>query len=664
MPRDGSGNYTLPPGNPVVDGTVIDTLWANPTLADIALQLNNVITRDGLLGPTAPVLFADGTVALPGISWSAQPSLGFYRPSLGRMSVAAGGFEIAAWTSGGYSVTTGDVTVAAGNLAVSAGNATVAGTLSISAASVGAPGLWFTGDASTGIYGPGGGQVAISSSGVQRVVVAPSNVQIKATTTASSPSFIIGAGTNAVGPGYAIDMLGSGVGTDETIVRWLNNAYSIERLVISTDSAAVEFTVPGALPMNFYTTNVVRFQIAAGGIGTYTGIFNVTGAHATAPNFWVGETAAAAGTVGISSSLGASIVFWGNSSAGAGAMNLVAGGATSVVLDRVASAVNYFQMTQSSTGNALLFASKGSDANVTIAYVAQGQASHAFYSNSTTAGQPQFAIQPTLGSTRNLIVTGSAAGNPQMTASAGLIQFGTSMVNIGSAAPPQSGVGTTLTYASSSGIGWITPGKTANNRVTEFYNDSTGLHGRWVDDAYTSGLDWMTVTGGQSATTTGINFALTGSFTIAANSPGPTSLGLLILTDTGAAGVNIKLTGDGGTTPKKFVRVTGGAFQILNDGYSAALLSLSDAGVATDIRGLPFGRDPGATASAHAIGSIVMAQCGTTTNALSGTRDASATNLTVYAIGPGSNATINTGTWRCIGARDSSTTVGLWIRIS
>ena len=53
MPRDLSGNYTLPVGNPVVNATVISPAWGNTTLSDIALQLNQVVTRDGLLGPTA-----------------------------------------------------------------------------------------------------------------------------------------------------------------------------------------------------------------------------------------------------------------------------------------------------------------------------------------------------------------------------------------------------------------------------------------------------------------------------------------------------------------------------------------------------------------------------------------------------------------------------------
>lgn len=83
MPRDGSGNYTLPLGNPVVDGTIIDVNWANPTMSDIAAQLNNVLTRDGLLGPTLPFYLVDGSVAVPGLGFAAAQSTGMYRPGGG-----------------------------------------------------------------------------------------------------------------------------------------------------------------------------------------------------------------------------------------------------------------------------------------------------------------------------------------------------------------------------------------------------------------------------------------------------------------------------------------------------------------------------------------------------------------------------------------------------
>lgn len=79
MSRDGSGNYTLPVGNPVVSGTIIDVNWANSTMSDIAQQLNNVITRDGALGPLVPVASVDGTEALPGMSFKLATGTGLWR---------------------------------------------------------------------------------------------------------------------------------------------------------------------------------------------------------------------------------------------------------------------------------------------------------------------------------------------------------------------------------------------------------------------------------------------------------------------------------------------------------------------------------------------------------------------------------------------------------
>jgi hypothetical protein len=77
--------------------------------------------------------------------------------------------------------------------------------------------------------------------------------------------------------------------------------------------------------------------------------------------------------------------------------------------------------------------------------------------------------------------------------------------------------------------------------------------------------------------------ALTAAFT-----SGGTSVGLTVtttnaavntqFTDTGASGVNIKLTGNGSTTPSKTIQVLGGVFNILNNA-GTAVASLTDAGV-------------------------------------------------------------------------------------
>ena len=47
MSRNGSGQYNLPSGNPVVTGTTISSVWANNTLTDIANALTQSVSADG-----------------------------------------------------------------------------------------------------------------------------------------------------------------------------------------------------------------------------------------------------------------------------------------------------------------------------------------------------------------------------------------------------------------------------------------------------------------------------------------------------------------------------------------------------------------------------------------------------------------------------------------
>jgi len=47
MPRNGSGTYSLPAGNPVVTGTVISSTVHNNTMSDIADELTNSVDKDG-----------------------------------------------------------------------------------------------------------------------------------------------------------------------------------------------------------------------------------------------------------------------------------------------------------------------------------------------------------------------------------------------------------------------------------------------------------------------------------------------------------------------------------------------------------------------------------------------------------------------------------------
>lgn len=57
MPRDGSGVYHLPAGNPVVTNTLIESAWANTTLDDISNALTGSLPRNGTAGMSANLNF-------------------------------------------------------------------------------------------------------------------------------------------------------------------------------------------------------------------------------------------------------------------------------------------------------------------------------------------------------------------------------------------------------------------------------------------------------------------------------------------------------------------------------------------------------------------------------------------------------------------------------
>jgi len=97
MPRNGSGNYTLPVSNPVISGTPIQSEWANSTMSDVALALTNSLSRQGQGGMLAPFRFANGDVFQPSASFTDDPTSGLYRaaPSDIRMSIS--GADVMRW---------------------------------------------------------------------------------------------------------------------------------------------------------------------------------------------------------------------------------------------------------------------------------------------------------------------------------------------------------------------------------------------------------------------------------------------------------------------------------------------------------------------------------------------------------------------------------------
>ena len=97
MPRDLSGNYTLPAGNPVTPGAIITSSWANSTMSDVATALTDSLDRNGRGGMLAPFQFTDGTINGPGAAWINEPTTGLYRAALGDLRMAILATDVMKW---------------------------------------------------------------------------------------------------------------------------------------------------------------------------------------------------------------------------------------------------------------------------------------------------------------------------------------------------------------------------------------------------------------------------------------------------------------------------------------------------------------------------------------------------------------------------------------
>jgi len=139
MPRNASGVYTLPAGNPVVPGTVIDAAWANDTLEDLANEVTNSLSRTGAGGMLAPFRIADGNVTAPGISYLNETNTGLYRSGAGSTWMSVLGVNTAQFSTVGLTIPSGKALTAQGNASVTGtfavgGATTLASTLAVTGA--------------------------------------------------------------------------------------------------------------------------------------------------------------------------------------------------------------------------------------------------------------------------------------------------------------------------------------------------------------------------------------------------------------------------------------------------------------------------------------------------------------------------------------------------
>lgn len=97
MPRDASGNYTLPAGNPVVTGTIIESDWANTTLNDVADEMTDSLSRTGEGGMVAPLGLPFGTNNVASLFFGTGVNNGLYAVNNVSFTATANGRAVQTW---------------------------------------------------------------------------------------------------------------------------------------------------------------------------------------------------------------------------------------------------------------------------------------------------------------------------------------------------------------------------------------------------------------------------------------------------------------------------------------------------------------------------------------------------------------------------------------
>lgn len=109
MPRNASGNYSLPAGNPVVSGTIISSSWANDTMPDLGNEITNSLSRNGNGAMLAPLKHVDGSELLPSITFNNDLQSGLYLAAEDDIRVTVNTTDVMRWVDGNTQVWDGAV---------------------------------------------------------------------------------------------------------------------------------------------------------------------------------------------------------------------------------------------------------------------------------------------------------------------------------------------------------------------------------------------------------------------------------------------------------------------------------------------------------------------------------------------------------------------------
>lgn len=106
MPRNGSGTYSTP--NSFSAQTTIESAKVNANFSDIGSEITNSLPRDGQASMTGQFKAANGTAAMPSLTFGADTDTGFYRSAANTIGVAIGGAARGSIDATGFANAAGD----------------------------------------------------------------------------------------------------------------------------------------------------------------------------------------------------------------------------------------------------------------------------------------------------------------------------------------------------------------------------------------------------------------------------------------------------------------------------------------------------------------------------------------------------------------------------
>lgn len=154
------------------------------------------------------------------------------------------------------------------------------------------------------------------------------------------------------------------------------------------------------------------------------------------------------------------------------------------------------------------------------------------------------------------------------------------------------------------------------NNLSDLASTSSARSNLGLGSMATQNANGVAISGGSiDSTTIGGATPSVATFTsLTIRDPGSGTSTVTVDGSSDSNGANIKMAGNGVTTPNKYVRAQGGNFQLINSAYSAVLVSVTDAGNVS-LSGTLTTADTNLMRTSVALSNGAAAQTGTLTNA-------------------------------------------------